>query len=95
LPVSYSKILPYLLKDGSVVLKEITPVTPPYPPGYDANAHCEYHMGAPGHTIENCKAFKHKVQDLVDSKALTFTPVRPNVATNPMLVHAESSEARR
>jgi hypothetical protein len=93
LPVPYSKILPYLLKGGSITLKELTSAIPPYPPGYDANAHCEYHMGAPGHTVENYKALKHKVQDLIDSKAVTFTPVRPNVATNPMPVYVEQSEA--
>ncbi|XP_050914634.1 uncharacterized protein LOC127129510 [Lathyrus oleraceus] len=30
LPVPYNKILPYLLKDESIVLKELTPATPPY-----------------------------------------------------------------
>ncbi|KAI5423915.1 hypothetical protein KIW84_030220 [Lathyrus oleraceus] len=29
------------------------------PLGYDANARCSFHSGAPGHNIENCKAFKH------------------------------------
>lgn len=89
-PVPYSQILPYLLKGGSVTLKELTPAISPYPPGYDANARCEYHMGAPGHTVENCKALKHKVQDLIECKAISFTTVSPNVATNPMPAHAES-----
>ena len=70
-------------------MKEITPAIPSYLRGYDANAHCEYQMGAPGHTMENYKALKHKVQDLIGSKAISFTPVRPNVATNPMPTHAE------
>ena len=71
-------------------MKELTHVIPPYPQGYDDNAHYEYHMDAPGHTVENCKALKHKVQDLIECKAISFTPVSPNVATNPMSAHAES-----
>lgn len=41
---------------------------------YNANARCEFHSGGVGHDIENCLAFKHKVQDLLDSKAIQFTP---------------------
>ena len=54
--------------------------------GYDANARCSFHSGAPGHNIENCKAFKHVVQDLIDSKAISLAPV-PNVVNNPMPQH--------
>lgn len=61
------------------------------PPGYDANARCEFHYGAPGHSIENCKALKYKVQDLIDSKAITFAPKRPNVNNNPMPPHNNAS----
>lgn len=69
-------------------MKELPLTILPYPPGYDANAHYEYDMGAPGHTMENCKALKHKVQDPIDYKAITFTPICSNVATNPMSTHA-------
>ncbi|XP_050896795.1 uncharacterized protein LOC127103590 [Lathyrus oleraceus] len=57
------------------------------PPGYDANAYCEFHSGAPGHSVENCKALKYKVQDIIDSKAITFAPNEPNVNNNPMPPH--------
>lgn len=62
-----------------------------YPSGYDVNGHCKFQMGAPGHTLENCYAFKNYVQDLVESKVVIFTPTIPNVKTNPMSAHAESS----
>ncbi|XP_050919407.1 uncharacterized protein LOC127136940 [Lathyrus oleraceus] len=67
--------------------------TPPavLPPGYDANARCEFHSGAPGHSIKNCKALKYKVQDLIDSKAITFSPKGPNVNNNPMPPHNNTS----
>lgn len=51
----------------------------------------EFHMGAPGHMIENCRAFKHKVQDLIESKAITFAPNGPNINNNPMSSHVGPS----
>ncbi|XP_050883778.1 uncharacterized protein LOC127086990 [Lathyrus oleraceus] len=57
------------------------------PPGYDANAHYGFHYGAPGHSIENCKALKYRAQDLIDSKAITFAPKGPNVNNNSMPPH--------
>ncbi|XP_050889760.1 uncharacterized protein LOC127095058 [Lathyrus oleraceus] len=90
IPTTYARMLPYLLKGSLVQLRELKPPTV-LPPGYDANAHCEFHMGAPGHTIENCRALKHKVQDLIDSKAITFTPNGPNTNNNLMPTHAGPS----
>ncbi|XP_050890447.1 uncharacterized protein LOC127095858 [Lathyrus oleraceus] len=91
LPVPYSQIFPYLQKEGLLTLRELKPAVFPYPPGYDANAHCEFHMGAPGHTLENCFAFQNRVQDLIEAKVVTFTPRRPNVNTNPMPTHGGAS----
>jgi hypothetical protein len=55
-----------------VELKPLPPKVPPYPSYFDVNAKCEYHAGSPGHTIENCKGFKYKVQELIDRKLLSF-----------------------
>ncbi|XP_058766556.1 uncharacterized protein LOC131640166 [Vicia villosa] len=58
------------------------------PPNYDANAHCDFHSGVVGHDIEHCIGFMHKVQDLIDSKAIEFTPTQgPNVVQNLMPPH--------
>ncbi|XP_050919753.1 uncharacterized protein LOC127137323 [Lathyrus oleraceus] len=91
LPVPYSQIFPYLQKDGLLTLRELKPTIFPYPPGYDANAHYEFHMGAPGHTLENCFAFQNRVPDLIEAKAVSFTPRHPNVNTNPMPTHKDAS----
>src|SRR3954469_3396258 len=69
------------------------PPPSPLPPGYDANARCEFHSGAPGHTIEKCRALKYKVQDLLDDKLISFTPTGPNVQNNPMPPHAGTTNA--
>lgn len=60
---------------------------PPYPPTFDANARCEYHAGSPGHTIGYCKALKYKVQELIDSKLLTFKDKSQNVKNNLLPGH--------
>ncbi|XP_050897557.1 uncharacterized protein LOC127104416 [Lathyrus oleraceus] len=91
LPVPYSHIFPYLQKEGLLTLRELKPVIFRYPSRYDANAHCEFHMGAPGHTLENCFAFQNWVQDLIKANAVSFTPRRPNVNTNPMPMHKDAS----
>ncbi|KAK2368225.1 hypothetical protein QL285_081434 [Trifolium repens] len=78
IPMPYGQILPHLLQKGLVQLKPLDPVSPPYPPGFDENARCDYHNGSPGHNIENCKAFKYKVQELIDQKLLTFQEGEPN-----------------
>lgn len=69
-----------------VKLRELSPPIV-LPPEYDANAHCEFHSGAPGHTIENCKALKFKVQDLIDVKAIMLMPNGPNINNNHMAPH--------
>ncbi|XP_058774221.1 uncharacterized protein LOC131648485 [Vicia villosa] len=73
IPMSHSQLLSHLLQNSLVELRHLGLPPFPYPPRYDPNAHCEFHSGAPGHTIEGCDAFKGKVRDLVDSGAITFT----------------------
>ena len=65
-------------------MRELGPPSAVLPPNYDVNAHCEFHYGVPRHFIENCKALKYKVQDLVDSKTVMFAPIDPNVNNNLM-----------
>lgn len=52
---------------------------------------CELHSGAPEHNVDNCKALKHNVHDLIDSKAISFAPNGPNVNNNPMPPHTGPS----
>ncbi|KAI5441292.1 hypothetical protein KIW84_010670 [Lathyrus oleraceus] len=43
---------------------------------------CEFHSEAPGHNIEGCRAFKHVVQDMVDSKTISLAHIM-NGEVNP------------
>ena len=88
-PVTYSILLKKLKDLGLVQLRTLAPLRPDQRlANFDENAKCEFHLGAPGHTVEDCKAFKHVVQDLVDSKAINFA-LFPNVNANPMPAHGQ------
>jgi hypothetical protein len=63
-------------------------MTAPFPAWYKQGSTCEYHSGAEGHTIENCKAFKYEVQRLIDQKLLSFKEAGPNVKGNPLPSHS-------
>ena len=61
--------------------------------GYDSSKKCEYHMGEVGHSTDDCYVLKHRIQDLLDTKALSFRSDQPNVQRNPLPNHAGSTDA--
>lgn len=86
--MSYSQVLQHLLQLKLVNLRDIPPPPERLHAGYNPNTRCEFHSGDIGHDMENCWALKYKVQELLDSKAIQFTPDNgPNVIQNPMLAH--------
>lgn len=92
-PMSYADLFARLNDLKLVVPKPAFASSPPdkRPRNYDANASCEFHSGTLGHNIENCYAFKCKVQDLIDSKTIELEArpqaAGPNVTQNPMPRH--------
>ncbi|KAK2443920.1 hypothetical protein QL285_014983 [Trifolium repens] len=72
IPIPYGQLFPHLVHNRMVIPRALKPITTSFPVWYDLKANCEYHSGAEGHTIENCRAFKHEVQRLIDQKLLTF-----------------------
>ncbi|XP_027916095.1 uncharacterized protein LOC114175539 [Vigna unguiculata] len=72
IPMTYAALLPSLLQRGLASICPMKPVKPPYPKTYDADARCDYHGGAIGHSTENCWGLKRKVQSLIDSGQLKF-----------------------
>ncbi|XP_065860901.1 uncharacterized protein [Euphorbia lathyris] len=89
IPITYAELLPQLLQSRQVSISPIEPMAPPYPKWYDANAKCEYDAGVSGHNIENCTAFKRKVQQLVKAGWLKFNQrdQKPDVNKNPLPNH--------
>ncbi|PKI58581.1 hypothetical protein CRG98_021044 [Punica granatum] len=49
------------------------------PTAQDQSKRCEYHQGAPGHTLDNCWRLRERIQEMIDAKELSFNAVRaPN-----------------
>ncbi|PKI42997.1 hypothetical protein CRG98_036611 [Punica granatum] len=73
-------------------------VPPPQTPGpsfdptiQDQSKQCEYHRGAPGHTLDTCWRLRERIQEMIDAKELVFNAVRPpNVQANPLPDHGSA-----
>ena len=87
----YADLLPSLLSNQMAVVSPGKVYQPPFPRWYNPNATYVYHGGVLGHSIEQCVAFKHKVQSLIDAGWLTFQEDSPNVRTNPLANHGGSA----
>ncbi|KAI5412589.1 hypothetical protein KIW84_057306 [Lathyrus oleraceus] len=75
-PVTYTLLFRRLRDLGLVRPRILIPVEQQRRlPNYDENARCEFHSEAPGHSVEGCRAFKHVVQDLVDSKIISLAQI--------------------
>ena len=72
LPMTYGELLPILSRNYGISIIPTKPRRPPYPRGYDVNAICEYHTGVEGHSVENCKTLKDKVQSLIYADSIKF-----------------------
>lgn len=86
LPVPPSQLLPQLI--AAKLLAPIPPRPVSNPPPKDLiqkKAHCEYHMGAPGHWTDRCYNLRHKIQDLIDQHLLEFQEggSKPVITKNP------------
>ena len=64
---------------------------PLFPRWYNPNVTCAYHGGVLGHSIEQCVAFKHKAQSLINTGWHMFQDDSPNVRNNPFTNHGSSS----
>ncbi|KAK2422897.1 hypothetical protein QL285_033390 [Trifolium repens] len=78
IPMPCSQLLSYLVHNGIITPRALKPMIALFPNWYDPKAKCEFHLGAEGHTIDNCRAFNHKVQERIDQKLLTFKEGEPN-----------------
>ncbi|XP_071933107.1 uncharacterized protein [Coffea arabica] len=61
------------------------------PAWYNPQAICAYHSGALGHATFDCKALKHKIQDMVEAGEIVIRKREaqgPNVNRNPLPEHA-------
>ena len=87
----YANLLPSLISNQMVVVNPGKIYQSTFPRWYNPNATCAYHKGVLGHSIEQCVAFKHKVQSLIDVGWLAFQEDSLNVRTNPLAGHGGSA----
>ena len=71
LPMTYKELLPVLIQNYEIFVIPTRPRRPSYPKGYDVNAKCEYQRVG-GYSVENCTAFKDKVQSLINADPTKF-----------------------
>uniref|UniRef100_A0A1S4D2J7 Retrotransposon gag domain-containing protein n=1 Tax=Nicotiana tabacum TaxID=4097 RepID=A0A1S4D2J7_TOBAC len=66
----------------------IPAVTPENPSQWiNPNKTCTYHSGMKGHTIDECRSLKNKIQNLTDNKIIIAKEPAPNVRNNPLPDH--------
>ncbi|KAF1884245.1 hypothetical protein Lal_00043530 [Lupinus albus] len=86
IPVTFAELFAHLQTER--ILAPIAGQTPnTTAPWYDPNANCDYHSGIIGHSTETCRALKHRIQDLIDSKWLEFKDTVPTITGNPLPNH--------
>ena len=96
IPITYAKLLPKLIDNGSIVPIRGKPHKPPFPKWYDINTRCNYHSGVLGHSVEDCSALKREVQNLIKGGRLKFEePNRPAGLENPSRVRVNMTRQKR
>ena len=60
------------MEKGLIEPIRLPSLRPPFPKWYEADVHCDYHAGNPGHSLENCTALKYKVQELIQDGKVKF-----------------------
>jgi len=78
LPGSPSQVLAILRKKG-LLTSELKRPNHENIRGYDSTKKCDYHSGELGHSTDECFTLKHKIQNLLDTKAFSFQTTGPNV----------------
>ncbi|XP_031392705.1 uncharacterized protein LOC116204656 [Punica granatum] len=62
------------------------------PTNQDQSKLCEYHQGAPWHTLDNCWRLWEEIQKMIGANKLPFNAIRPpNMQANPLPDHGSSS----
>ncbi|RDX91455.1 hypothetical protein CR513_26571, partial [Mucuna pruriens] len=61
------------------------------PKNYDPTAKCDYHASTIGHTTEKYLGLKYKVQDLMDTRLLSFKEKGLSMRNNPLPHHGSTS----
>ncbi|PKI73237.1 hypothetical protein CRG98_006372 [Punica granatum] len=62
------------------------------PSVHNQNLRCEFHQGALGHTVDTCWRLRDKIQEMINTRQISFNEVKPlNVRANPLPDHGSGS----
>ena len=77
-----------LLKTDRIKPLFPTPLPQKLPSYHNPKAFCAFHQ-MPGHDTDECHRLRHRIQNLIDNKTITFplSPKIPNTASSPMPEH--------
>lgn len=80
--MTYCQLLPHFFQNGFVVPKPLKQLVSPISKWHNPNVKCDYRAVTMGHSTEDYKGFKAKVQELIENKCLTFKEEDLNVKSN-------------
>ncbi|PKI41143.1 hypothetical protein CRG98_038466 [Punica granatum] len=90
LPASLSHIFRQLLVGNKIRTEAPGPNFDPAV--QNQNLYCEFHRGALGHTLDDCWALRNRIQEMIDTRQISFNEVKPpNVRANPLPDHGSGS----
>jgi hypothetical protein len=72
LPIPVPQLYTLLVKKKMITSVSQRTRIGPQPKDYNKDLTCEYHQGEVGHTVENCRVLRHRIQDLLDQGVLKF-----------------------
>ena len=85
LPITNADLFQQLFDAHLVACIPSRPMTPPFPTWYNPSVTCKFHMDNPGHSIENCEAFKTVVRKLIACGKFSIEEDdEPSITGNPM-----------
>jgi len=64
-----------MLRDKNALRSRQIHSSPPPPSKYNPKARCEFHEGAKGYTIENCRMFEKEVWKMIDRKEIDMSQI--------------------
>ncbi|PKI41987.1 hypothetical protein CRG98_037605 [Punica granatum] len=90
LPTLPSHIFRQLLVGNKIRTEALSPNFDPTV--QNQNLRCEFHQGAPGHTLDTCWRLWDRIQEMINTKQISFNEVKPlNVRVSPLPNHGSSS----
>ncbi|PKI67580.1 hypothetical protein CRG98_012003 [Punica granatum] len=86
LPAPPSHIFRQLLAGNKIIIEALGPNFDPAV--QNQNLCCEFHQCAPDHTLDNCWTLRNRIQEMIDTRQISFNEVNPpNVRSNPLPDH--------